>query len=148
MQTLKTMSPIRQPNVAFASSVVPLAITHWSRLRSSHHQVRRSSFAIGSLCNQIDGGVFEISINGGAFADVTFVGGFVCVCGYVGALNPATGNPLGGRPAWTGNSTSFFDTIVNLPASAVANRCAFAGDWEPTVPFKTETGHRYRASDE
>jgi hypothetical protein len=50
-----------------------------------------------------DGGVIEISRNGGPWEDIsTFV-----VPGYGGTLFVASGNPLGGRPAFVGRNASF-----------------------------------------
>jgi phage terminase large subunit-like protein len=66
----------------------------------------------------IDGGVFEISINGGAFTDITFIGGSFATGGYNAGLIAGTGNPLSGRLAWTGVFAGYVDTTANLPASA------------------------------
>lgn len=68
-----------------------------------------------------DGGVLEISINGGAFTDILDAGGSFETGGYPFALNrTADGNTnaLQSRAAWTGNSGGFITTTVNLPASA------------------------------
>ena len=64
-----------------------------------------------------DGGVLEISINGGAFADIVAAGGSFVAGGYNGVIGP-TDSVLTGRQAWTGNSNGFFTTIVNLPAAS------------------------------
>ncbi|HEX8246803.1 MAG TPA: proprotein convertase P-domain-containing protein, partial [Pyrinomonadaceae bacterium] len=67
-----------------------------------------------------DGGVLEISIAGGAFQDILAAGGSFLSGGYVQAISGnATGNPLIGRQAWTGNSGgSYILSLVNLPTSA------------------------------
>ena len=65
-----------------------------------------------------DGGVLELSIAGGAFADVVTAGGTFVTGGYNGPLSTATSNPIGGRQAWSGSSAGYFTTVVNLPASA------------------------------
>jgi hypothetical protein len=65
-----------------------------------------------------DGGVLEISINGGSFVDILTAGGSFVTNGYNGSLSCCYQNPLAGRPAWTGNSEGFVTTIVHLPAAA------------------------------
>ena len=66
-----------------------------------------------------DGGVLEISINGGSFVDILTAGGSFVTNGYNGSIACCYQNPLAGRLAWTGNSGGFITTIVNLPAAAV-----------------------------
>jgi hypothetical protein len=66
-----------------------------------------------------DGGVLEISspnINGGAFTDVTgaAVGGSFVEGGYTDTLASGFGSPIGGRPAWTGNTFGYRTTVVDL----------------------------------
>ena len=69
----------------------------------------------------LDGGVLEISVNGGAFEDITVNGSFV-TGGYNSTLGNSTSNPLGGRSAWSGDSLGYVDTIVNMPAAALGQR--------------------------
>jgi hypothetical protein len=64
-----------------------------------------------------DGGVLEISINGGAFLDIVAAGGSFAAGGYTGVIGP-TDSVLNGRDAWTGNSNGFITTIVNLPPAS------------------------------
>lgn len=71
-----------------------------------------------------DGGVLEISVDGGAFADVITAGGSWVAGGYNGTISTAYGNPLAGRAAWTGNSSGFATTTVNLPASVAGHNVA------------------------
>jgi hypothetical protein len=59
-----------------------------------------------------DGGVLEISIDGGAFQDA---GGFIYQGGYNGTISTCCGNPLAGRQAWTGSSGGFITTWVGMP---------------------------------
>lgn len=66
-----------------------------------------------------DGGVLEISINGGSFLDILNAGGGFLTNGYNGSLSCCYENPLAGRQAWTGNSGGFTTTVVNLPVAAV-----------------------------
>ena len=68
-----------------------------------------------------DGGVLEVSYDGGlTFQDVLAVGGTFDLGGYNGMINSCCGNPLAGRPAWTGNSAGFIDTtVVSLPGGCI-----------------------------
>jgi subtilisin-like proprotein convertase family protein len=68
-----------------------------------------------NLENLYDGGVLEISINGGPFQDILAAGGSFVTGGYNATLN--SGSPIGGRQAWTGNSGGYITTTVNLPGS-------------------------------
>lgn len=65
-----------------------------------------------------DGGVLEISIDGGAYQDILAAGGSFLQNGYNGTLGTSTNNPLNGRSAWNGNSNGFITSIVRLPAAA------------------------------
>ncbi|HYV86561.1 MAG TPA: HYR domain-containing protein [Patescibacteria group bacterium] len=76
-----------------------------------------------SLQTSADGGVLEISINGGAFADIIANGGLFLSGGYNGTINATSGSPIGGRAAWTGANTAgsngFITTKVILPPAAL-----------------------------
>jgi hypothetical protein len=76
-----------------------------------------------SLQTSGDGGVLEISINGGAFADIIAAGGVFLAGGYNGTINTTTSSPIGGRAAWTGANTAgsngFITTRVLLPGAAL-----------------------------
>ncbi len=65
-----------------------------------------------------DGGLLEVSINGGAFQDIVAAGGAFIQNGYNGSLGGGTNNPIANRPAWTGNSGGYQTTIARLPAAA------------------------------
>jgi hypothetical protein len=65
-----------------------------------------------------DGGVLEISINGGPFIDIISAGGTFITGDYNGSLPTGFGNPLAGRDAWTGTSSGFLSTSVALPLTA------------------------------
>jgi len=83
-----------------------------------------SSAAVVSFRNNFntengwDGGAFEISINGGAFADVITAGGRFIENGYTSAVGVVASNPISGRNAWTGDSGGFITSKIQLPASA------------------------------
>ncbi len=63
-----------------------------------------------------DGGVLELSIAGGSFADILTAGGTFLQNGYNIVLDSTT-TPLTNRPAWSGTSSGFVTTVVQLPAS-------------------------------
>ena len=61
-----------------------------------------------------DGGVLELSTDGGnTFQEVT-AGAFV-MGGYNRTISTDRGSPIGGHQAWSGDSGGFITTIVNLP---------------------------------
>ena len=64
-----------------------------------------------------DGGVLEISVNGGPFQDIIAAGGSFVAGGYSGAIG-VTDSVLTGRQAWTGSSGGFITTTVVLPPSS------------------------------
>jgi hypothetical protein len=75
----------------------------------------RNNFALET---GFDGGVLEISINGGPFADLVAAGGSFIAGGYNNTIDPTFANPLAGRPAWTGSSGGFILTRATLPPAA------------------------------
>ena len=85
----------------------PLAITSTSSQLAFRHKY--------DLENGFDGGVLEISVNGGSFNDILSAGGSFVTNGYVGPLSSYYQNPLAGRQAWSGNSRNYITTLVNLP---------------------------------
>ena len=76
-----------------------------------------------------DGGVLEISSNGGAFQDVIAAGGSFIAGGYNATISTQFGSPIAGRPAWTGIIGGFITTTVNLPrSSTIALRWRMGSD--------------------
>jgi hypothetical protein len=68
-----------------------------------------------NLQDGFDGGVLEVSTDGGnTFQDILTFGSFV-TGGYNGTISSCCGNPLAGRQAWSGNSGGFIETTVSLP---------------------------------
>ena len=64
-----------------------------------------------------DGGVLEIAIGGGAFADIVAAGGSFVSGGYTSALG--NGSALAGRSAWSGSANAAYTTtVVALPLAA------------------------------
>jgi hypothetical protein len=63
-----------------------------------------------------DGGVLEISTNGGSiFEDILAAGGTFVMGGYNRTIANDRGSPIAGRQAWSGNSQGFITTVVNVP---------------------------------
>ena len=71
-----------------------------------------------------DGGVLEISINGGARQDIIAAGGSFLAGGYNHDLSGDLG-PAAWSTAWSGNSGGYIDTIVNLPPAAIGQTVQF-----------------------
>jgi hypothetical protein len=65
-----------------------------------------------------DGGVLEISVNGGSFVDLLAAGGSFQTNGYNDVIPLDYSNPLAGRNAWSGNSGGFLTTTALLPPGA------------------------------
>ncbi|HXZ58501.1 MAG TPA: PASTA domain-containing protein [Gaiellaceae bacterium] len=82
----------------------------------------RSNYAFET---NFDGGVLEISVDGGAFQDILAAGGTFASGGYNHAISSSFSNPIGGRMAWTGTSSGFITTTVNLPAAMLGHSVQF-----------------------
>jgi Carboxypeptidase regulatory-like domain/S-layer homology domain len=122
-----TTTPDTPPNAAFADDT---EVSIDKRLDSP-------PFAIASASAQLsfrnsydteegwDGGVLEISIDGGPFTDILAAGGSFVEGGYNAFINPFAASPLAERPAWTGDSGGYVTTTVNLPAAAAGQDVVF-----------------------
>lgn len=72
----------------------------------------------------LDGGVLELSLDGGSWFDVTASGSGAAFAanGYTTTLSttgsPTARNPLAGRSAWSGTSPGFVKVVVNLTDTA------------------------------
>ncbi|HEX8368852.1 MAG TPA: proprotein convertase P-domain-containing protein, partial [Pyrinomonadaceae bacterium] len=75
--------------------------------------------------NGFDGGVLEIKIGNGNFQDIISAGGSFVSGGYNRTLSTCCGNPLPGRMAWSGTSTNYITTEVNLPPAAFRQQVQF-----------------------
>ena len=85
-----------------------------ARLTFRHSYNLESSLTSGT---GFDGGVQEISIDGGASVDVLAAGAWFTSGDYNATISTRYRNPLAGRAAWSGNSQGFISSTVNLPAS-------------------------------
>jgi len=68
-----------------------------------------------NLESTFDGGVLEISVDGGAFRDIIDAGGSFISGGYDSKISTGFSSPIAGRHAWSGNSSGFVTTAVALP---------------------------------
>jgi hypothetical protein len=72
-----------------------------------------------------DGGVLELAIDGGAFADLVGAGGTFAAGGYTDTLGNGCENPLAGRSAWSGTEQDVASVVAVLPASAAGHDVQF-----------------------
>ncbi|HPG61504.1 MAG TPA: S8 family serine peptidase [Casimicrobium sp.] len=73
-----------------------------------------------------DGGVLEISVNGGAYTDIITAGGSFVSGGYTSIIPSGSASPIIGRQAWTGASNaSYTTTVINLPPSSAGQSVRF-----------------------
>jgi hypothetical protein len=76
-----------------------------------------------------NGGVLEVSINGGVYKDLVTAGGSFFTGGYNAHLDPALENPIDqpstGRAVWSGDSGGFMTTTATMPAAAVGGTVQF-----------------------
>jgi hypothetical protein len=127
------------PNAAFAQDVgsvsdftldSPVFTPVANQSVTFHHQF--------NLEDTFDGAVLEISIGGGAFADIVDAGGSFTTGGYVEPISDCCDNPLANRNAWSGDSGGFITTTALLPATAVG---------QPTqLRFRTADDSSFAAS--
>ena len=114
-------SPNTSPNAVSASASTSAAET---RLDSPAISIVGATAQISfrhrwDLEDGYDGGVLELSINGGTYQDVVAAGGSFAAGGYTGTIDATFSNPLANRSTWTGSANSAYTlTTVNLPASA------------------------------
>jgi hypothetical protein len=111
------------------SPVIPIAMSSAQLVFGNYFDLEISPY---SPSEAFDGGVLEIQIGTNAFTDILTAGGSFVSNGYdcVIASSSAGDNPLPNRPCWSGDSSGFITTIVNLPATAAGQniqlkwRCA------------------------
>ncbi len=117
-----TSSFVSSPNAGFSTdpaSVSDKRLDYATYIYSATAQLTfKNNYSLEST---FDGGVLEISINGGPFTDIITAGGSFVAGGYNGVISSSFSNPIAGRNAWTGTAGSFITTTINLPASAAAN---------------------------
>lgn len=123
-----TTSPDTSPNSVSATTVTAPSD---NRLTSTSVAIPAGSPQLSfrhrwNLESGYDGGIFEMSVNGGAFTDIVTAGGSFVSGAYNGTISPSYNNPIAGANAWTGSSNSTYTTtLVNLPASAAGQNAQF-----------------------
>ena len=116
----ETAMPASPPNNAFAGSPTTKNTTALVsppiQIQTTDAQLSFKNFY--NTESTFDGMVLEYSTNDGStWADVTTNGGSFASGGYNSFIFGQTNSTLAGRLAWSGNSGSYIDTVVNLPAS-------------------------------
>ncbi len=123
-------TPSNAPNDAFAPDATNIGntelITPTIAVPAGGGQLTfRNLFNMeGDATSGYDGMVLEISINGGAFADITNGGNAFTTGGYTRTIASIYGSPIAGRPAWSGLSggttaaPAYITSTINLPAAA------------------------------
>jgi hypothetical protein len=120
-----TTTPNSAPNAAFTDNpgvvsdkrlttqiAVPAAVESHLKFRQKY------DLESGSGTTAYDGAVLEISLDGGTtFNDILVAGGSFVTGGYTRSVSTCCSNPLAGRQAWSGNSSTYQDADVLLPAS-------------------------------
>ncbi|MDQ3712788.1 MAG: VCBS repeat-containing protein, partial [Acidobacteriota bacterium] len=115
--TTTTTMPNSPPNAAFANAPTS---ANASALVSPPIFIQGADTQIAFRNNyntqtERDGMVLEFTTNSGmTWTDIITGGGSFVSGGYNGII---TGNPLGSRMAWSGNSGGYIDTVVDLPAA-------------------------------
>jgi hypothetical protein len=84
-----------------------------------------------------DGGVLEISFDGGnTFQDILVAGGTFVMGGYNRTISTDRGSPIAGRQVWSGDSEGFITTVVNLPFIPAGS----AGGWAAITVAPAKAG--------
>lgn len=78
-----------------------------------------------NLENGYDGGILEISIDGGTYTDILVAGGTFAAGGYTRVISSSHSNPLAGKSAWSGNSSGYITTVADLPPAAIGRPVRF-----------------------
>lgn len=115
-----TPSSFSAPNAAFVDD--PAVVTDKQMVTAAFVAPTGGAVSFRNNFNLeqgFDGGVLEISINSGAFVDITsLAGGGFTTGGYTGTISTTFSNPIGGRSAWTGTSGGFIVSRATLPTAA------------------------------
>lgn len=134
------MFPDSAPNAVFTNDPISQGIA----------EITSPSIALGNIQHKLifrhfyqldfefDGGVLEISTNGGGFQDIISAGGSFVTGGYDTQL---VSGALGGRMSWTGQMPGYITTEVNLPPGTANQSVRFR--WRMgTDPMEAGTGWR------
>jgi len=89
-----------------------------------------------NLESRYDGGTLEIAIDGGAFVDIVEAGGSFVQGGYNKVMYDDS--PFAGAQAWSGSTSGFVLTVVNLPSAALSKEVQFR--WRMVTDYSTRSG--------
>jgi hypothetical protein len=140
--------PASTPNNAFAN---PSVGKHTTALVSPSIQIQTADAQLSfknfySTESTFDGMVLEYSINNGStWSDISTNGGSFVSGGYNSFIVGNTNSTLAGRLAWSGNSGSYIDTVVSLPASLNGQAVRFR--WVMATDASVVTGVGVRIDD-
>jgi hypothetical protein len=144
----ETAMPASTPNNAFAN---PSVGKHTTALVSPSIQIQTADAQLSfknfySTESTFDGMVLEYSINNGStWSDISTNGGSFVSGGYNSFIVGNTNSTLAGRLAWSGNSGSYIDTVVSLPASLNGQAVRFR--WVMATDASVVTGVGVRIDD-
>ena len=136
------------PNAAFVDS--PKVVSD-KRLDSPSIPIETSSAQLTFRKNyytetRFDGGVLEISIDGGAFQDIIAAAAVSSPARYSGTLSQIRRQSAGWSPGLDRQLDSgFITTIVNLPPSAAGQKSCCAGAWAATPASGLRAGASTRS---
>lgn len=125
LSTVKAVSPtqsLHAPGVATRSDTS--AVSPAIAIPAAAASLSVSFWHDYAFQTDLDGGVLELSLDGGSWFDVTYAGSGAAFAanGYTATLSttgsPTTRNPLAGRRAWSGTSPGFVKVVVNLTDTA------------------------------
>ena len=105
------------PNSAFAATPTTAGegiLNTTARITSATAQLAFKNFYLTE--STFDGMILEIQIGNGAVQEIIAAGGTFVSGGYNTTMSASS--PFGARLAWSGSSTTFINTVVNLPAAA------------------------------
>lgn len=99
---------ITTPTMLADGSTINFSFQNWYNLENS---------ATAGVA--FDGGVFEVSVNAGAYQDVSLMPGFAATSGwYNRTVSVSFSNPLAGRAAWSGDSGTYVLTSGSFSANS------------------------------
>ena len=96
-----------------------------------------------ALENGRDGGVLEVSVDGGAFEDILATGASFLQGGYNGTIATQFCSTIADRQAWTGNSGGFITTSVDLSVGAILDHTIVLR-WRMASDFSGVPGEGWR----
>jgi bacillolysin len=112
---------------------VPILTGKKTYLRFNHAYGFEDGYDESGNYHTYDGGVLEYSANGSTWQDA---GSLITDNGYSGTIDSGSGNPLGGRPGFVGESNGYISSRVDLSSLA-----------GPSVRFRFRIGEDQNGGD-